>query len=124
MKAVCKWRGTAKTARAGRLVDVQIVELVNEPLKFSHGVLAMAGGESLIDGEGHGLDCGAHLADGVLISLGGGLVLIDVHGAQFPGGALGRAWLLEEGQQFLLALLSVCEPDLLGIGEREAPCAD
>ena len=31
---------------------------------------------------------------------------------------------MEEGQQFLLSLLSVRDPDLLGIGEREAPFAD
>ena len=100
------------------------MELINEPLELGHGVVALVGGESLIDGEGHGLDCGAHLADGVLIVLRGVLVQIDEHGAQFPGDALGRAWLMEEGEQFLLELLSVGEPDLLGIGEREAPFSD
>ncbi len=30
---------------------------------------------------------------------------------------LGRAGLMEEGQQFLLALFPVDKPDLLGIGE-------
>lgn len=48
---------------------MQVVELVNEPLELGHGVVALVGGESLIDGEGHGLDCGAHLADGLLIVL-------------------------------------------------------
>ena len=103
---------------------MQVVELVNEPLELGDGVVALVGGGSLIDGESHGLDCGAHLADGVLIRRGGGLVLKDEHGAQFLGDALRRAWLMEEDQQFLLTLLSVCEPDMLGIGEREAPCPD
>jgi hypothetical protein len=110
--------------RRGRLLDVQVVKLVNEPLELSHGMVALVDAESLIDGEGHGLDRGAHLAVGVLIGLGGGLVRIDEHGAQFPGDALGRAGLMEEGQKFLLPLFSVRDPDLLGIGEREAPFAD
>ena len=110
--------------RWGRLLGLQVVELLDEPLELGHGVVALVGGKSLIDGEGHGLDCGAHLADGVLIVLRGVLVQIDEHGAQFPGDALGRAWLMEEGEQFLLELLSVGEPDLLGIGEREAPFSD
>ena len=52
------------------------------------------------------------------------LVQRDELGAQFPGDALGCARLMEEGEQFLLELLSVGEPDLLGIGEREAPFSD
>jgi hypothetical protein len=108
----------------GRLLGLQVVELVDELLELGHGVVALVGAESLIDGEGHGLDCGAHLAVGVLIGLGGGLVRIDEHGAQFLGDALGRAGLMEDGQKFLLPLFSVRDPDLLGIGEREAPFAD
>ena len=50
--------------------------------------------------------------------------MIDEYGAQFPGDTLGRAGLMEEGEQFLLALLPVGDPDLWGIGEREAPFAD
>ena len=67
--------------RQGTLLGLQVVELIDEPLELGHGVVALVGGDSLIDGEGHGLDCGAHLADGVLIGLGGGVVLIDEHGA-------------------------------------------
>jgi hypothetical protein len=77
---------------------VQVVELVNEPLELGHGVVALVGGDSLIDGKGHRLDGGAHLADGVLIDLGGSLILIDEQGTQFLGHALGRAGLMEEGQ--------------------------
>ena len=108
----------------GRLLGLQVVELVDELLELGHGVVALVGAESLIDGESHGLDCGAHLAVGVLIGLGGGLVRIDEHGTQFPGDALGRTGLMEEGQKFLLALFSVRDPNLLGIGEREAPFSD
>ncbi|TKS61887.1 MAG: hypothetical protein EWM72_00012 [Nitrospira sp.] len=57
------------------------MELVDEPLELGHGVVALVGGEALVDGEGHGFDGGAHLADGVLIGLGSSLVLIDEHGA-------------------------------------------
>ena len=57
------------------------MELVDEPLELGHGVVALVGGEVLVDGEGHGFDGGAHLADGVLIGLGSSLVLIDEHGA-------------------------------------------
>jgi hypothetical protein len=110
--------------RRGRLFGLQVVELLDETLELGYDVVALVGGESLIDGEGHGLDCGAHLADGDLIVLRGVLVQIDEHGAQFPGDALGRARLMEEGEQFLLELLSVGERDLLGIGEREAPFSD
>ena len=110
--------------RRGRLLGLQVVELIDEPLELGHGVVALVGGESLINGEGHGLDCGAHLADSVLIVLRGVLVQRDEHHAQFPGNALGRTGLMEEGEQFLLELLSVGEPDLLGVGEREAPFSD
>ena len=110
--------------RYRRLLGLQVVELIDELLELGHGVAALVGGESLIDGEGHGLDCGAHLADSVLIVLRGLLVQRDELGAQFPGDALGCARLMEEGEQFLLELLSVGEPDLLGIGEREAPFSD
>ena len=65
----------------GRLLGLQVVELLDELLELGHGVVALVGAESLIDGEGHDLDCGAHLAVGVLIGLGGGLVRIDEHGA-------------------------------------------
>lgn len=94
----------AGTARRGLLLDAQVMKLVNEPLELGHGVVALVGGDSLIDGEGHGLDGGAHLPERVLIGLGDDLVLIDEHGAKFPGNALGRAWLMEKRQQFLLAL--------------------
>lgn len=100
------------------------MKLIDEALELSHGVVALVGGESLIDGEGHGLDCGAHLADCVLIVLRGVLVQRDEHGAQLPGNALGCARLMEEDEQFLLELLSVGERDLLHIGEREAPFSD
>jgi hypothetical protein len=62
------------------------VKLVREPLKLGHGVAALVGGESLINGKDHGLDCRAHLADGVLIGLGSGLVRIDEYSTQFPCG--------------------------------------
>ena len=65
----------------GRLFHLQVVELIDEALELGHGVVALVGGDLLIDGESHGFDGGAHLADGVLIGLGSGVVLIDEHGA-------------------------------------------
>ena len=65
----------------GRLLGLQVVELLNEPLELGHSVAALVGSESLIDGEGHGFDCGAHLADAILIGPGSGVVLIHEHGA-------------------------------------------
>ncbi len=65
----------------GRLLHLQVVELIDEALDLGHGVVALVGRDLLIDGEGHGFDRGAHLADGVLIGLGSGVVLIDKHGA-------------------------------------------
>jgi hypothetical protein len=100
------------------------VELIDEALELGHGVVALVGGDLLIDGESHGFDGGAHLADGVLIGRRGVLVQRDEHGAQFPGDALWCARLTEENEQFLLELLSVGERDLLRIGEREAPFAN
>ena len=44
---------------------MQAVELIDEPLELGHGVVALVGGDLLIDGESHGFDGGAHLADGV-----------------------------------------------------------
>jgi len=64
----------------GRLLGLQVVELLNEPLELGHSATALAWSESLIDGEGHGFDGGAHLADAVLIGLGSGVVLIHEHG--------------------------------------------
>ena len=100
------------------------MELIDEALELGHGVVALVGGESLIDGEGHGLDCGAHLTDCVSIVLRGVLVQRDEHGTQFPSNALGCARLMEEDKQFLLEQLSVGERDLLHIGECEAPFSD
>lgn len=67
--------------RRGRLLDLQVVELIDEALELGHGVVALVGGDLLIDGESHGFDGGAHLANCVLIGLGSGVVLIDEHGA-------------------------------------------
>ena len=67
--------------RQGTLLDLQVVELINEALELGHGMAPLVGGDLLIDGESHGFDGGAHLADGVLIGLGSGVVLIDEHGA-------------------------------------------
>ena len=110
--------------RRGRLFHLQVMELIDEPLELGHDMVALVEGESLIDGEGHGPDCVAHLADGVSIVRRGVLVQRDEHGAQLPGNALGCARLMEEDEQFLLELLSVGEPDLLCVGEREAPFSD
>ncbi len=86
---------------------------------------ALVGGDLLIDGEGHGFDGGARLANGVLIGWGACLLGIDgQQGTQFTGDDFGRARLAEEGQQFLLALLLIRGPELLVVGEREAPLAD
>ena len=106
------------------LFGLEVVELVDQTLKLGEGVAALLGSDALIDREGHSLDGGAHLADGILKGWGGAPVRFDEYGAQFSGDTLGGAGLMEEGQQFLLALLLVCEPDLWGIGEREAPFAD
>ena len=65
----------------GRLFRLQVVELIDEPLELGYGVAALVDGDLLIDGEGHGFDGGAHLANCVLIGLGSGVVLIDEHGA-------------------------------------------
>ncbi len=67
--------------RQGALLDLQVVELIDEALELGHGVAALVGGDLLIDGENHSFDGSAHLADGVLIGLGSGVVLIDEHGA-------------------------------------------
>jgi len=67
--------------RQGTLLDLQVVELIDEALELGHGVAALVGGDLLIDGESHSFDGSAHLADGVLIGLGSGVVLIDEHGA-------------------------------------------
>ena len=67
--------------RRGRLLDLQVVELIDEALELGHSVVALVGGDLLIDGESHGFDGGAHLANCVLIGLGSGVVLIDEHGA-------------------------------------------
>ena len=84
------------------------MQLVDEPLELGHGVAALVGGDLLIDGEGHGFDGGAHLANGVLIGWGACLVGIhDQQGAQFTGDVFGRARVAEEGQKFLLALLLI-----------------
>ena len=64
-----------------RLFHLQVVELIDEALELGHGVVALVGGDLLIDGESHGFDGGAHLANCVLIGLGSGVVLIDEHGA-------------------------------------------
>ena len=53
-----------------KLLCLQIVELVDEPLELGHGVAALVDGDLLIDGEGHGFDGGAHLVNGVLIGRG------------------------------------------------------
>ena len=100
------------------------MELIDEALELGHGVVALVGGDLLIDGESHGFDGGAHLADGVSIVRRGVLVQRDEHGAQLPGDALGRAGLMEEVQEFLLSLLLVRDPGLLGVGKREAPFAN
>ena len=49
---------------------MQVVELIDEALELGHGVVALVGGDLLIDGESHGFDGVAHLTDGVLIGLG------------------------------------------------------
>ncbi len=101
------------------------MQLIDEPLELRYGVAALVGGDLLIDGEGHGFDGGAHLANGVLIGLGACLIGIhDQQGAQFTGDVFGRARLAEKGQEFLLALLLVRGPELLVVGERETPLAD
>ena len=108
-----------------RLFPLQPVQLVDEPLELGYGVAALVGGDLLIDGEDHGFDGGAHLVNGLLIGRGACLVGIhDQYGTQFTGDAFGRARLAEEGQQFLLPLLLVRGPELLVVGEREAPLAD
>ena len=118
-------RATRGMGSTGRLFGLQVVELLDEPLELGHGVVALVGSDLLIDGEGHGFDGGAHLVNGVLIGLRGGWVRIeDEQGTQFMGDAFGRAWLTEESQKFLLALLLVCGQELLGIGERKAPFSD
>lgn len=116
--------GRAGRREAGRLLGLQVVKLVDEALKLRDGMVALVAGEALIDGEGHRFDGGAHLADGVLIGLGGVPVRIDEDGTQFTGDALGGAGLMEDGQEFLLALLSIGDPDLLRIGKRETPFTD
>lgn len=65
----------------GRLFRLYVVELIDEPLELGHGVVALVGGDLLVDGEGHGFCGGTHLVDGVLIGLGSAVVLIDEHGA-------------------------------------------
>ena len=67
--------------RQGMLLSLQLVELIDEALELGHGVVALVSGNLLIDDESHGFDGGAHLADGVLIGLGSGVVLINEHGA-------------------------------------------
>ncbi len=74
-------RESDKPERRGRLLGLQAVELIDEPLELGYGMVALVEGESLIDSKGHGPDCDAHLADGVSIALGSGVVLIDEHGA-------------------------------------------
>jgi len=101
------------------------MQLIDEPLELGHGVAALVGGDLLIDGDGHGFDGGAHLVNGLLIGRGACLVgMHDEQGTQFTSDVFGCAGLAEEGQQFLLALLLVCGPELLVVGEREAPLAD
>ena len=46
----------ASDERRGRLLGLQVVELIDEPLELGHGMVALVEGELLINGEGHGPD--------------------------------------------------------------------
>ena len=68
---------------------MEVVYLVDEALEFGDGVAALVGSHTLVDGQDHSLGILAHVADGVLIGLRSGLIVVHEHGAEFSGDLLG-----------------------------------
>lgn len=107
-----------------KLPGLEVVHLVDEPLKFSDDVAALLRSHVLINGQGHGLGIFTHVADRILVGLGRGLILVDEHGSEFSGDLLGSPRLMEERHELLPALLLVGDPHRFHIRECKAPFAD
>src|SRR6185437_12098050 len=102
----CSAIGTTQGApnKAGSLPSLEVMDLINKPLEFGNGVPALFGSHPLIDGQGHGLGILAYLADGVLIGLRSGLIVVHEHRAELSGDLFGSPGLMQEGHELLPAL--------------------
>jgi len=85
---------------------VQVVELVNEPLELGHGVVALVGGDSLIDGEGDdqlpgdGMGCGLDGGKDLRPALGIEFVPVEAEEEAFEDSFRGGLWVLFPNGRF------------------------